>query len=345
MLRNAIAARSGLFTLHRIQSGTQTHSFARDVKIGLSSDPKYLQPKYFYDDLGSRLFAAISCLPEYYLTRAESEILQRRSRDIIRQAIGTQRQPVRLIELGSGSAEKSRYLIEAILECQAQLEYLPIDISDSSLERSSDDLLHAYPGLSITAFAGEYFAVLAALNGAGLEHRREYRNVVLFLGSNIGNFDGEESVRFLKEIRGVLNAGDFLFLGADLRKGSDVLIPAYDDALGVTAAFNRNLLVRINRELDGDFDISTFDHMAMWSEAQSRVEMHLVSRHPQQVRIGAIDLTVNFDWRESIHTESSHKFDLDSISVLARDSGFSLVETWYDSAHRFSFNMLVASGQ
>lgn len=338
MFSNLRSAPPQRLTVHRLAHGGDSNAFATDVYSGLSSKPKMLPPKYFYDDLGSALFEAICRLPEYYLTRAESELLLDYSKEIV----GAIEGPVRLIELGSGSAEKTRYLIEAWLERQEELHYLPIDISDVSLERSSAELLHAYPRLRITAYAADYFTALAALARSEQGSRRRERTVVLFLGSNIGNFNPEESRAFLLEVRKMLHPGDCLLIGADLKKSRDILEPAYDDALGVTAAFNLNLLVRINRELGGDFDVRRFNHKAVYNEQLGRVEIHLVSRSNHTVRIRDIDLEAKFDEGESIQTENSYKFDVGQLKSLARETGFSLEKTWFDRAERFSFNLFAA---
>ncbi len=330
--------RSGLpdrLTLHRLAKGGDTHSFAADVRAGLTAEKKYLAPKYFYDELGSRLFEAICALPEYYLTRAESEIL----RDHADQIVAAVPTPARIVELGSGSAEKTRYLIEAMLHRQERLHYLPVDISDESLERSCSELLHLYPRLHITAYAADYFTALKSLVRANAGER----TIALFLGSNIGNFDEQESRVFLREVRQVLQAEDGLLLGADLKKSAAVLIPAYDDALGVTAAFNRNLLVRINRELDANFNIEKFRHRAFYNEAQGRIEAHLVSVGDQRVQIGALDREITFAEGESIHTENSYKFDIEQLSMLAQETGFALQQSWFDKARRFSFNFFAAA--
>jgi len=302
MFVKAQPRQSARFLMHRIASKEKARSFAEEVRRGLTSDPKTLPSKYFYDDLGSRLFEAICCLPEYYLTRAEREILHTYAAEITGDLVADSRQPIRLIELGSGNAEKTRYLLEAALARQGDLHYIPVDISAEALQSSFHGLMHEYQQLQITAIAADYFAAVEWMTAESIPGGKGYSNVVLFLGSNIGNFDPAESRTFLTEIRRVLNPGDALLLGADLKKGADVLVPAYDDELGVTAAFNRNLLVRINQEFEADFDLSKFEHMAMYNQAESRVEMHLVSREPQEVRIGALNLTVRFDWRESIHT-------------------------------------------
>ncbi|HJQ69572.1 MAG TPA: L-histidine N(alpha)-methyltransferase [Blastocatellia bacterium] len=324
--------------IHRLARQEVSDEFAQDVRAGLTARPKRLAPRYFYDDLGSQLFEAICLLPEYYLTRAESEILRDHGDEIVSSVEG----PVRLIELGSGSADKTRYLIEALLAKQPELHYLPIDISDVALDRSSAVLLHIYPRLRITAYAADYFTALRALTDAGVTDRQGKRTLALFLGSNIGNFNPDEAVEFLSRIRKMLHPEDGLLVGADLKKSAELLVPAYDDALGVTSAFNRNLLARINRELDADFDITRFEHRAIYNERLGRVESHLVSLAAQTVRIKALDLEVSFEPSESIHTENSYKFDLEQLAGLARQSGFCLTKTWFDGARRYSFNLLAA---
>lgn len=325
--------------LRRLPTGDGHASFAHDVAEGLTADPKVLRPKYFYDALGSYLFEAICLLPEYYLTRAESEILER-SADEIAGALGGR---LRMAELGSGSSVKTRYLIEALLRRQGTLHYLPVDISSSAIERSARELLGAYPGLSITAYAAEYSGALEAW----IEQRRRgvppgIRTLVLFLGSTIGNLEPEPAVELLRQIRRGLGPGDGLLLGADLKKPEEVLLRAYDDGLGVTAAFNLNLLVRINRELGGRFDVGRFRHEVRWNPAAGRVEMHLVSREAQEVEIEELELTVPFARGESIHTESSHKFDLEELGELARPAGFEVARSWLDADGWFSLDLLVA---
>ena len=325
------------FTIYRLADGGDANAFAIDVRAGLTRKAKALPPKYFYDELGSRLFEAICFLPEYYLTRAEGEILQTNAAEIMSAIEG----PVRLLELGSGSADKTRYLIEALLANQPQLHYLPVDISDSSLELASQRLLRLYPGLRITAFAADYFTALQAL-GARVPADPNCHTVAVFLGSNIGNFGRDESREFLHAVRKLLRPQDSLLLGADLKKSTNILIPAYDDSLGVTAAFNLNLLSRINRELDGDFDVKKFQHSAVYNDELGRIEIHLVSKEPQVVRIRAIDLEIEFEKGETIRTENSYKFDLDQLAGIAQDTGFVLTKSWFDRSHLFSFNLFVA---
>ena len=312
-------------TIHRFAQEHGADSFAEEIRAGLTASPKTTPPKYFYDDLGSQLFEAICRLPEYYLTRAESEILREYADEII----GAVRGPARLIELGSGSADKTRYLFEALLRRQSNLHYIPVDISEASIERSSALLLHLYPRMHITAYNADYFTALGALHDAGPPEAE--RTIALFLGSNIGNFNPEESRAFLREIRRMLRPEDVLLVGADLKKPADVLVPAYDDALGVTAAFNRNLLVR------------RFRHRAVYNEQLGRIEAYLVSLAPQRVRLRALDLEIAFEEGEAIHTENSHKFDLEELAELARVTGFALERAWLDKARRFSFNLFAAS--
>lgn len=322
----------------RLPSPSDAPDFASDVRSGLTATPKVLQPKYFYDELGSILFEAICELPEYYVTRAESAILAAHAGEIVAELQG----PVRLVELGSGSSIKTRHVIEALLDRQPRLEYSPIDISESAVVGSCDGLLRRYPELSIRAFVGDYLSAFRVLP------RRERKAagetlLVLFLGSTLGNLTDEEGVGLLRALRGRLAPGDGLLLGTDLVKPEDVLIPAYDDALGVTAAFNLNLLLRINRELGGGFDLRSFSHRAVWKPELARMEMHLVSRRRQRVRIDALDLDVGFEEGEAILSECSYKFDLERVHRIAAAAGFELARRWADPDRLFGTNLLLAA--
>ncbi|MDT5262913.1 MAG: hypothetical protein QOC61_1917 [Acidobacteriota bacterium] len=323
--------------IHRLDGAEAKDDFASDVRRGLSASPKFLLPKYFYDELGSHLFDAICLLPEYYLTRAESEIFARHAREIVELARGDS--SLTLVELGSGSASKTRRIIDALLERQKQLTYVPVDISPAALEASASALLGDYTGLRVTAYAGDYDSALPRL---GAEVSDEGRTLVLFLGSNIGNFDRREARAFLRRLRGVLRAGDPLLLGADLKKDPAVLEAAYDDALGVTAAFNLNLLARINHELDANFNLRHFRHVALYNAEEGRVEMHVESTREQIVHIGALGLGLTFGVGERIHTENSYKYSLDELSALAAETGFERAHTWLDSGERFSSSLFVA---
>lgn len=310
--------------------------FGDDVLSGLSARPKTLPAKYFYDELGSLLFEAISALPEYYLTRAEAEIFATHADEIVEHA-GLER----LVELGGGSATKTRYLIEAALRKRAGLSYSSIDISEAALEASSRALRSEYPTLNVRGYRGEYFEGLRRM--AAQEGDAGGRTLVLFLGSNIGNFDPPEARRFLKAIRDVLRPGDALLLGTDLKKDRKELEAAYDDELGVTAAFNANILGRINRELGGHFAVRQFRHRAFYNEPDGRVEMHLESLVDQTIRVDALAAQFAFKAGETIHTESSYKFSVEEVEQLARSTGFELELSWFDAQRRFACNLLRAS--
>ena len=320
--------------IHNLVKRDPLAGLADDVRKGLTAQPKRFLPKYFYDELGSQLFEAICLLPEYYLTRAENEILQRYAGEIVASVDGQ----ITLVEMGSGSALKTRLLIEALLRRQSRLLFMPVDISASAIESSSRILLQSYPRLTIEAYAADYFAGLAEL---GRTPRK--RTLALFLGSNISNFDLDEALRFLRALRSVLHAGDALLLGADLKKDPAVLEAAYNDALGVTSAFNLNVLARINRELGGTFDLRSFKHRAFYNEAMGRIEIYIESLFNQRVRIAKLGLEVDFAVGELIHTENSYKYDMTGIAHLAAETGFKRSHTWFDSQERFSSNLLIAA--
>lgn len=320
--------------IHDIARTDTAPSFESDVRRGLSAHPKHLFPKYFYDELGSRLFEAICLLPEYYLTRAENEIFERYAREIASAIDGHKR----LLEMGSGSASKTRLIIGALLERQNDLLYIPVDISASALETSSRVLLQSYPGLRIKAYASEYYDALAAL-----AREPKQRTLALFLGSNIGNFDADEARRFLLALRDVLQTGDALLLGADLKKEKHLLEAAYDDALRVTAAFNLNLLARINREMDADFNLRAFAHRAVYDEEKGRINVYIESLSEQSVLIRKLDMNVRFSAGERVHTENSHKYDMEGLKELAGATGFELARTWLDQHERFSSNLFIAA--
>jgi dimethylhistidine N-methyltransferase len=305
--------------------------FARDVRQGLTAPAKRLACRFFYDAEGSRLFEEICALPEYYLTRAEREILAARAGEIAALFPG----PVSMPELGSGSAVKTRLLIEAFLARHGRLRYVPVDISPTILEESARALLEQFPQLEIHALAAEYAAGLAYLR-----KEADRPKLVLWLGSNIGNLGRADAHAFLSAARNCLSAQDRLLVGIDLRKDRETLERAYDDSQGVTARFNLNLLARINRELGGRFDLDAFRHRARYDEELGRVEIYLDSRRDQAVRIDALDLTVSFAAGESIHTEYSYKYSPGEISRLAAAAGLRVERQWFDAAGRFSLNLL-----
>jgi L-histidine N-alpha-methyltransferase len=319
--------------IHDLAQRNGKADFADDVRRGLSSNPKQLFPKYLYDELGSRLFEAICHVDEYYPTRAEKEILTRHADEIVAGIPDCRT----LIELGSGSAEKTRKIIEALIRRQPDLQFIPVDISASALEASSHSLLESYPTLKINAYAADYFQALSALPLLGSGPA-----LVLFLGSNIGNFERADALDFLRAIRRVLRPNDFLLLGADLKKDRAMLEAAYNDALGVTRAFILNELARINRELGGDFDLWAFGLRSFYDPEAGCVEVYLESLSSQSVVIRGLEMSVNFAAGERIHMEHAYKFDLEGLAKIGRQSGFGLEQTWLDSQKRFSSNLFRA---
>jgi len=333
--REIIGARSGS-PVEIIDLRRGADDFAADVRAGLTATPKTLSPRYFYDDLGSVLFEAICRLPEYYVTRAEEEIIRDWSGEIVAALQG----PIRIAELGSGTAAKSRHLLDAALRRQPELEYLPVDIDHGTLQATADALAGEYDALRITGMAASFedgLATLATRLSGSAEH-----TLVLFLGSTIGNLEPAQRLEIARLIRSALRPGDALLLGTDLVKSADVLIPAYDDVLGVTASFNRNLLVRINRELGGTFDVAAFRHEARYDTEKQRIEMHLISTIAQSAAVRAAGIDVQFAAGESIHTESSYKFTQDSVALLAAESQFRLAHQWTDRRGWFGENLLIA---
>ena len=309
-------------------------SFATDVRAGLTqAGQKELPSKYLYDAVGSRLFDVITALPEYGVTRAEERILREHCRDIV----ASLRPTLAVAELGSGSGQKARGLLEVLCE-NNPTTYYPIEISPAALamcRREVGDI----QAISILGLERDYLDGLAEVAA----QRREGKPLlVLFLGSTIGNFDPPAAASFLQEVRGLLQPGDSLLLGTDLAKPAPVLLAAYDDPIGVTAAFNLNLLGRINRELDGHFDLSRFDHVARFDSAACRVEMHLRSNRRQRVAIEKADLSVVFEEGETIWTESSHKYTIADVLRMAQSSGFRCEAQWVDTEWPFAENLWVA---
>jgi dimethylhistidine N-methyltransferase len=318
------------FSLVELDTDQHLESLASEARAGLSAIPKRIPCRFFYDEVGSQIFEEICELPEYYLTRAETEILRDCAEDVARHFS----LPISLVELGSGSSTKTRLLIEALLHEHGSLSYIPVDISPAVLEATALQLLDDYKRLEIRAIAGEY------QDGLRLIKRDAQRpKLILWLGSSIGNLDRPSAESFVSNLRGGMNLEDRLLLGIDLRKDRDVLESAYDDASGVTARFNRNLLGRINRELGGDFDLETFGFEAKYDEIAGNVASRLLSRRDQTVRIKDLDLDVKFAAGETIHTENSFKYSRAEIDALARGTGFAVEEHWLDAENRYSVNI------
>ena len=307
--------------------------FAREVRAGLSTaGQKFLPCRYFYDDVGSALFDAITALAEYGLTRADARILRDHSEELAARLAGD----VVVAELGSGSGAKTRYVLDQLARRQA-VTYYPIDVSASALAKCVQEL-ECYG--DVTPLEASYLDGL----GTVAERRRPgQRLLVLFLGSTIGNFEPDAAIEFLCGVRQKLAPGDALLLGTDLVKPQEAMLSAYDDPTGVTAAFNRNLLARVNRELEADFDLRQFDHLAVYSHGQQRIEMHLRSRRRQQVTIAKAGLVVDFEPGETIFTEACHKFAPAQICEMARLAGFRLDTAWVDDEWPFAESLLIAT--
>ncbi|MET8271149.1 L-histidine N(alpha)-methyltransferase [Streptomyces sp. NPDC005096] len=298
-----------------------------DVLHGLTRHPKTLPPKWFYDAHGSELFEEITRLPEYYPTRAEREILVARAPEIA--AVSGAKT---LIELGSGSSEKTRHLLDALPGLHS---YVPVDVSESALRGAAEALLVERPDLSVHALIADFTGELVLPDTPG-------PRLVAFLGGTIGNLLPDERAVFLKSVRSLLSPGDALLLGTDLVKGEEVLVAAYDDAAGVTAAFNKNVLTVVDRELGADFDPADFDHVALWDRRQEWIEMRLRAGRALTVKIPGLDLVVPFEAGEDMRTEVSAKFRKEGIRGELATAGLRLTQWWTDSADRFALSLATA---
>ena len=309
-------------------------AFAADIRNGVTkSGQKELASKYLYDELGSRLFDVISLLPEYGLTRADERLLRRYAREIVERLPGD----TVVAELGSGNGSKTRWILEAFAR-RRHTSYFPIEISPTALAMCRRELADI-DSISIVGFEREY---LDGLLEVAARRRADQHILVLFLGSTIGNFDHPADVNFLKEIRAILNPGDALLLGTDLEKPVDQLIAAYDDSLGVTAAFNLNLLSRVNRELGADFVLDAYQHEARFNSHTGSIEMHLRSKRNQRVTVGKAGFSFVIREQETIWTETSHKYSLAEVESLARKTGFRCEAQWVDAEWPFAETLLVA---
>jgi len=292
---------------------------------GLSKSPKTLPAKYFYDDRGSELFEQICGLPEYYLTRTETAILQSCALEIAKTTGSCE-----LVELGSGSAVKTRILLDAYGELGYPLRYLPIDISAGILESSAFDLLNDYPTLEVHGLVGTYELALQKLTLPHLPTR-----MICFLGSTLGNLNPQECDNFFQQISAAMQSGEYFLLGVDLQKPKDQIEPAYNDAQGVTAEFNLNMLQHLNRKFDGNFDLTKFKHHAFYNESRHQIEMHLRSLVAQTVTFRSISLSISFAENETIRTEISRKFDLDQTAKELEKIGLHKINAWTDAKHWF----------
>jgi L-histidine N-alpha-methyltransferase len=305
------------------------HALRRDVLDGLQQTPKTLPPKWFYDAVGSDLFDQITRLPEYYPTRAEAEILRARSAEV-----ASASEADTLVELGAGTSEKTRRLLDALRDRGSLRGFVPFDVDASMLSATATAIQREYPGVEINAVCGDFEEHLTEIPSGG-------RRLFVFLGSTIGNLTPEPRAVFLSTLAEVMRPGDSLLLGTDLVKDTGRLVRAYDDAAGVTARFNRNVLAVINRQLDADFDVETYQHVARWNTDEERIEMWLRAGRSQRVRVAALDLTVDFAAGEEMLTEVSCKFRPDGVSAELAAAGLRRIRWWTDSAGDFGLALAV----
>ncbi len=305
-------------------SENKQSTFAEDVDEGLSSEPKFLSSKYFYDDEGSRLFQEIMKLPEYYLTRSECEILSRQTEEIFK-AFEAAESEFDLIELGAGDGSKTSLLVKYFLEQNARFSYVPIDISSEALNFLTGRFEKEFPALDIRPECGDYFKTIKTFS-----EKSGKKKIILFLGSNIGNFSPAQALQFFKDLQASMNANDLIFIGFDLHKNPKTILNAYDDSQSVTAKFNLNLLKRINRELDADFNIEEFSHYASYHPLERAARSFLISQKDQKVEIKSLGKIFEFKKWEPIYMEVSQKYGERMIEKLAQESGFEVAENFFD---------------
>ncbi len=304
--------------------------FKIDIQEGLSSEPKFLSSKYFYDEIGDELFVDIMNMPEYYLTRSEFEIFSKKTQELINSFGIEKNEKFQLIELGAGDGTKTKELLKELVSQDYNFNYVPIDISQHTLDKLENSLSNEIPKLSVTQKQGDYFEVLSSFKEG------DTKKIVLFLGSNIGNLNDELSAKFLYQLGSNLNKNDKLLLGVDLIKSVDIVLPAYNDSQGITARFNLNLLSRINKELGGDFIIEAFQHKPEYTIEEGIAKSFLVSTKKQSVYISSIDSTFNFEEGEKIHTEISRKYNDTIINKITANTDFSIGTKITDSKHYFA---------
>jgi L-histidine Nalpha-methyltransferase len=314
---------------NHLAADSANRALRQDVTHGLRQTPKSLPPKWFYDDIGSDLFDQITRLPEYYPTRTEAQILRDRAA-----AIAELTGADTLVELGSGTSEKTRMLLDALRDHGSLRRFIPFDVDSGILETAGAAIKAEYPGVAVEAVCGDFEEHLAEIPGGG-------RRLVAFLGSTIGNLTPQPRAQFLASLSAALAPGEHLLLGTDLVKDTDRLVQAYDDSAGVTAAFNRNVLAVINRELGADFDIDAFEHVARWNSAEERIEMWLRTTSPQRVHIAALNLSVDFAPGEEMLTEVSCKFRPDKVADELAAAGLRRTHWWTDPAGDFGLSLAV----
>ncbi|MCB2207338.1 MAG: L-histidine N(alpha)-methyltransferase [Bacteroidetes bacterium] len=316
----------------KITTGTiqrKTSAFGKDVMYGLSQHPKSLSSKYFYDAEGDKIFQQIMNMPEYYLTNCEYEILSQQRKDIC-DAIHALDEPLNLIEFGAGDGYKTKLLLKYLLDNKAEFNYYPVDISNHILDELQSKLHDEMPDLDVKPVNLEYFEALTTLSKI-----KNRRNVVLFLGANIGNFRYKEAENFIGRIHSSLNEGDLLLMGVDLRKNPNIIRLAYDDPHGITASFNLNLLKRMNRELGADFKTDSFSHYAFYEPVDGEMLSYLVSKKDQVVHFDALEWSVEFNKDEFIHTEVSKKYSISELEMMAESQHFKVMKHFFDGKQYF----------
>ena len=322
-----------------------SNAIAAEARKGLTAHPRSLSPWLFYDEAGSRLFEQITELPEYYLTRTERGIFAAHADEILEQAANGDKQTLTLIELGAGTATKTGILLAAALRRQGSVVYQPVDVSETALAVASENIQANFPGVTVRCQVADY-----TRDPLPLDRLPGLRTLALYIGSSIGNFSPADATSLLRNVRSQLLPGDKLLLGTDLgpspKKSEATLLAAYDDAAGTTAAFNLNVLHRLNRDLGADFDLDSFSHKALWNPVHSRIEMHLESHAHQRVHIPANSagpaLTLAFAPGETIHTENSYKFTPARIAALLQSANFNIAKSWQDPNHLFAVTLATA---
>lgn len=304
---------------------TITQTFAADVYEGLTNNPKSLMSKYFYDDEGSRIFQKIMRMPEYYPTDCEYEIFDKKA-DAILKRMSPLNEPFDLIELGAGDGMKTKLLLSHFLEQNADVNYMPVDISEEAMNLLTSDFKSEMPNLKTTPFVGDFYDALSLI-----QHVDDRKKVYMFLGSTIGNFPHHKAIRFFRKLNTYMTSGDMLFVGFDLKKSPQIVLPAYDDPHGHTAAFNLNLLTRMNRELGAEFDLNKFQHYAVYDPITGSAKSYLISRENQSVYFKEFGEPVLFAKWEPVFMEISQKYDMHMIERFAGDTNFTIVDNFYDS--------------
>ena len=324
--------------IHNSEDFIINNEFVKDVEKGLADKQKHISPKFFYDKKGSKLFEEICDQPEYYLNRSESLILKR-SVDEIMDKLGEKQ--ISIIELGNGNSLKTRILLKPFLANLRKVCYFPIDVSLKMLKKSIKDLSKEYVNLEIFGICSDYVSGLMKINNfMKMKNNIPKNKLIIFLGSSIGNFDPKEAKKFLYSLKRYIRQEDALLIGIDLEKDKRILDKAYNDKKCLTAKFNLNILARINRELDGEFKLSSFEHKSFYNIHEHRIEMHLESKLDQEVRVGAIKKTFHFKKGETIHTENSYKYSQNNLNELVKNAGLEMIQSFTDRKKQYTLILL-----